>query len=100
MLAAWSPQPFYTPETRYARRKREDEPLRSLPCHLAIGCLLRFDKCPFQLSGTFVMVGPRPAGRPWTPAEEAQLRKLIASKVKVVVIAKSLNALRAPYMRG
>jgi hypothetical protein len=25
------------------------------------------------------MVGRRPAGRPWTPAEEAQLRELIAS---------------------
>src|SRR5580692_3312206 len=37
------------------------------------------------------MVGPRPAGRPWTPAEEAQLRKLIASKVKVSLIAKKLK---------
>jgi hypothetical protein len=37
------------------------------------------------------MVGPRQAGRPWLPAEEAQLRKLVASKIKVVVIAKKLK---------
>jgi hypothetical protein len=37
------------------------------------------------------MVGPRSAGRPWTPAEEVQLRKLIASKVKVGLIAKKLK---------
>jgi hypothetical protein len=37
------------------------------------------------------MVGPRPAERPWTPAEEDQLRKLIASKVKVGAIAKKLK---------
>jgi hypothetical protein len=37
------------------------------------------------------MVGPRPAGRPWTPAEEAQLRELIASRVKVGLIAKKLK---------
>jgi len=37
------------------------------------------------------MTGPRPAGRPWTPAEEAQLRELIISRVKVGLIAKKLN---------
>ena len=37
------------------------------------------------------MTGPRPAGRPWTPAEEAQLRELILSRVKVGLIAKKLN---------
>jgi hypothetical protein len=37
------------------------------------------------------MVGPRPAGRPWTPAEEVQLRKLIASKIKVGLIARKLK---------
>jgi hypothetical protein len=37
------------------------------------------------------MVGPRPAGRPWTPAEEAQLRELITSRVKVGLIAKKLK---------
>jgi hypothetical protein len=37
------------------------------------------------------MVGPRPAGRPWTPAEELQLRKLIASKIKVDLIARKLK---------
>jgi hypothetical protein len=37
------------------------------------------------------MVGPRPAGRPWTSAEEAQLRELIASKIKVGLIAKKLK---------
>ena len=34
------------------------------------------------------MTGPRPAGRPWAPAEEAQLRELIISRVKVGLIAK------------
>ena len=37
------------------------------------------------------MTGPRPAGRPWTPAEEAQLRELIISGVKVGLIAKKLK---------
>ena len=37
------------------------------------------------------MVGPRPAGRLWTPAEEAQLRKLIASKIKIGLIARKLK---------
>ncbi len=37
------------------------------------------------------MTGPRPAGRLWTLAEEAELRELIASKVKVVQIAKKLK---------
>jgi hypothetical protein len=37
------------------------------------------------------MTGPRPAGRPWTPAEEARLRELIISRVKVGLIAKKLK---------
>jgi hypothetical protein len=37
------------------------------------------------------MVGPRPAGRPWTAAEEVQLRELVASKIKVGLIAKKLK---------
>jgi hypothetical protein len=37
------------------------------------------------------MVGPRPAGRPWTPAEEVQLRELVASKIKVGLMAKQLK---------
>jgi len=37
------------------------------------------------------MTGPRPAGRPWTPEEEAQLRELIVSRVKVGLIAKKLR---------
>jgi hypothetical protein len=37
------------------------------------------------------MTGPRPAGRPWTPEEEAQLRELIISRVKVSLIAKTLK---------
>ena len=41
--------------------------------------------------GFFRMTGPKPAGRPWTPAEEAQLRQLILSKVKVGLIAKKLK---------
>jgi hypothetical protein len=39
------------------------------------------------------MTGPRPAGRPWTPAEEAQLRELIISRVKVGLIAKKSETL-------
>jgi hypothetical protein len=41
--------------------------------------------------GFFRMTGPQPAGRPWTPAEEAQLQQLILAKVKVGLIAKKLK---------
>jgi hypothetical protein len=37
------------------------------------------------------MTGPRPAGRPWTPEEEARLRELFISRVKVGLIAKKLK---------
>ena len=37
------------------------------------------------------MTGPRPAGRPWTLAEVAQLRELIASGAKVGLIARKLK---------
>jgi hypothetical protein len=37
------------------------------------------------------MTGPRPAGRPWTPTEDAQLRELVVSRVKVGLIAKKLK---------
>ena len=37
------------------------------------------------------MTGPRPAGRPWTRAETAQLHELIASGVKVSLIARKLK---------
>jgi predicted site-specific integrase-resolvase len=37
------------------------------------------------------MTGPRPAGRPWTPAEVAQLHELVASGVKVGLIARKLE---------
>ena len=37
------------------------------------------------------MAGKLPAGRPWAPAEEAQLRELIISRVKVGLIAKKLK---------
>jgi hypothetical protein len=37
------------------------------------------------------MVGPRPAGRLWTAAEEVQLRELVSSKIKVGLIAKQLK---------
>jgi DNA-binding NarL/FixJ family response regulator len=37
------------------------------------------------------MTGPRPAGRPWTTAEEAQLRVLVASGVTVGLIAQKLK---------
>ena len=37
------------------------------------------------------MTGPRPAGRPWTQAEAAQLHELIASGAKVGLIARKLK---------
>jgi hypothetical protein len=37
------------------------------------------------------MTGPRPAGRPWTLMEDAQLRELVVSRVKVGLIAKKLK---------
>ena len=37
------------------------------------------------------MTGPRPAGRPWTRAEVAQLHELIAAGVKVSFIARKLK---------
>jgi hypothetical protein len=37
------------------------------------------------------MTGPRPAGRPWRPTEDAQLRELAVSGVKVGLIAKKLK---------
>ena len=37
------------------------------------------------------MTGPRPAGRPWTRAEVAQLHELIAAGVKVGLIARKLK---------
>jgi hypothetical protein len=37
------------------------------------------------------MTGPRLAGRPWTPREDAQLRELIISRVKVSLIGKKLK---------
>jgi hypothetical protein len=37
------------------------------------------------------MTGPRPAGRPWTPTEDAQLHELAVSGVKVGLIAKKLK---------
>jgi hypothetical protein len=44
-----------------------------------------------RFSWEISMVGPRPAGRPWTPAEEVQLRSLVASKIKVDLIARKLK---------
>jgi hypothetical protein len=37
------------------------------------------------------MTGPRPAERPWRPTEDAQLRELAVSGVKVGLIAKKLK---------
>jgi hypothetical protein len=37
------------------------------------------------------MTGPRPAGRPWTQAEVAQLDQLVASGAKVGLIARKLK---------
>jgi hypothetical protein len=37
------------------------------------------------------MTGPRPAGRPWTRGELAQLHEMIAAGVKVGLIARKLK---------
>jgi len=37
------------------------------------------------------MTGPRPAGRPWTRAEETELRYLLSSGAKVGTIARKLK---------
>ena len=37
------------------------------------------------------MTGPRPAGRPWTRAEVAQLHEMIAAGAKVGLIARKLK---------
>jgi hypothetical protein len=37
------------------------------------------------------MTGPRPAGRPWTRAEVAQLHDMIATGAKVGLIARKLK---------
>jgi hypothetical protein len=37
------------------------------------------------------MTGPLPAGRPWTPTEDGQLREFVVSRVKVSLIAKKLK---------
>ena len=36
-------------------------------------------------------LGPRPAGRPWTPAEDAQLLALLESKMDRPSIARKLK---------
>jgi hypothetical protein len=37
------------------------------------------------------MIGPRPAGQPWTPAEDAQLVALLDAKMEIAVIAWELK---------
>jgi DNA invertase Pin-like site-specific DNA recombinase len=37
------------------------------------------------------MTGPRPAGRPWTPADDDQLRAMLKAGTKVNAIAKKLK---------
>jgi hypothetical protein len=36
-------------------------------------------------------LGPRPAGRPWTPADDAQLLALLESKMDRALIARKLQ---------
>jgi hypothetical protein len=36
-------------------------------------------------------LGPRPAGRPWTPADDAQLLTLLDSKMDRALIARKLK---------
>jgi hypothetical protein len=47
------------------------------------------------------VTGPRPAGRPWTTAEDKQLRELLASGIKAAAIARKLNrSIGAVYARA
>jgi hypothetical protein len=43
-------------------------------------------------------LGPRPKGRPWTPAEDAQLLVLFDSKMDRALIARKLKR-NVPAMR-
>src|ERR1700746_537398 len=43
-----------------------------------------------SILGVF-MTGPRPAGRPWTAAEQLELLQLLASGIKAAAIARKLK---------
>jgi hypothetical protein len=47
------------------------------------------------------MTGPRPAGRPWTPEEDDQLRSMLDAGTKADLIARELKrSLGAIYARA
>jgi hypothetical protein len=47
------------------------------------------------------MTGPRPAGRPWTPEEDDQLRSMLDAGTKAGLIARELKrSLGAIYARA
>ena len=47
------------------------------------------------------MTGPRPAGRPWTPEEDDQLRSMLDAGTKTGLIARELTrSLGAIYARA
>lgn len=69
------------------QRARQASEAARPPCKhslIAIGSL-------FYKWGILTMTGPRPAGRPWTAAEEARLGELLASGMKVGFIARTLK---------
>jgi hypothetical protein len=51
-------------------------------------------------------LGPRPTGRPWTPADDAQLLALLDSRMDIALIARKLQrsaqaiASRKSHLKG
>jgi hypothetical protein len=37
------------------------------------------------------MIGPRPAGRPWTAADDRKLQQLLKSGMNTALIARAMN---------
>src|SRR6185312_12664438 len=53
--------------------------------------LPRRSRSAWMLIAGYSMTGPRPAGRPWTAAEDLQLRELLGSGIRAAAIARKLN---------
>jgi hypothetical protein len=61
----------------------------------------RRTQCSAAFSARWEMTGPRPAGRPWTPEEDHQLRSMLDAGTKAGSIARELRrSLGAIYARA
>jgi hypothetical protein len=61
----------------------------------------RRTQCSAAFSARWEMTGPRPAGRPWTPEEDDQLRSMLDAGTKTGLIARELTrSLGAIYARA